>query len=188
MPDKKSARDATTIEERILYRLSPKDVEYNPYFLRDHMDRVIKAESEGGQVSTISSARGPYQFLTKGGDNAFQTALKRVKKTYKRFGEVPSWVERAAKHNNPMKLTQSQADELYLGNIYQQKGSDAYLRKILKGDLQAGADMYSKYHHTNKDIVRGDERLSGIFGVNIPDVVGRAHGGFISPSPGRRFI
>ena len=52
--------------------------------LDNFIENVAQIESSGGKntVSDISSARGIYQFLTKGEGNAFQTGLNRTERTY----------------------------------------------------------------------------------------------------------
>ena len=135
--------------------------------LDNFIENVAQIESSGGKdtVSDISSARGIYQFLTKGEGNAFQTGLNRTERTYKLKGDkVPSWINEARKHNDPNKLTPKQQEDVMLANLYQQKGTDDYFRRILAGDKLAQAQMYGTYHHTVPDIYK-DDRISEIFGI-----------------------
>jgi hypothetical protein len=115
---------------------------------------VRQVESSGGTnlVNPDSSARGDFQFLTKGDGNSFQTALNRLSNTYASAGyKEPDWVDRARRSNNPMDLPYEQQEELMLANIYQQKGSDALLSKAFAGDRDASLEAYYKYHHTDPD-------------------------------------
>ena len=115
---------------------------------------VRQVESSGGTnlVNPDSSARGDFQFLTKGDGNSFQTALNRLSNTYASAGhKEPDWVDRARRSNNPMDLPYEQQEELMLANIYQQKGSDALLSKAFTGDRDASLEAYYKYHHTAPD-------------------------------------
>lgn len=125
-------------------------------------DKVAKAESSGGKntISEISSARGIFQFLTKGKGNAFQTALNRLER---HLGKT-DWIEKARKHNDPNKLSEDQQKALFLANIYEQKGTNDYLKKIAEGNNLAMAEAYSKFHHTVENIYK-DPRLSRIFNV-----------------------
>ena len=135
--------------------------------LDNFIENVAQIESSGGKdtVSDISSARGIYQFLTKGEGNAFQTGLNRTERTYKLKGDkVPSWINEARKHNDPNKLTPKQQEDVMLANLYQQKGTDDYFKRILAGDKLAQAQMYGTYHHTVPDIYK-DDRISEIFGI-----------------------
>ena len=116
-------------------------------------DRVSGIESSYGTdlVNSDSSARGEFQFLTKGEGNAFQTGLNRLKNTYKKAGvDLPEWASNAVDHNNPLKLSPQQQEEVMLANIYMQKSSN--LTGMLEGDDDAGLDLYFKYHHTKPDV------------------------------------
>ena len=123
-------------------------------------DKVAQIESSSGKdtVSKISSARGIFQFLTKGEKNAFQTGLNRLER---HLGKT-KWIDEARKHNDPNKLTADQQKALFLSNIYEQKGTDPFLKKIAEGDNVAMAEAYSKFHHTVEDIYT-DPRISKIF-------------------------
>ena len=126
-------------------------------------NRVAEIESNNGEntVSTISSARGIFQFLTEGEGNAFQTGLNRLE----RHLEGAEWIDEAREHNDPNRLTEDQQRALFLANIYQQEGTDDYLIRIAGGDNQAMAEAYSRFHHTVEDI-HNDPRISRIFGLD----------------------
>jgi hypothetical protein len=133
--------------------------------LEEFIDNVAEIESSGGRdtVSKLSSAKGIFQFLTKGKGNAFATGLNRTKATYKAKGlEVPSWVEEAKDHGDPNLLSTAQQVDLFLANLYQQKGTDKLFQRILSGDRVAQAEMYGTYHHTIPDITK-NKRINEIF-------------------------
>ena len=115
---------------------------------------VRQSESSGGinLVNPDSSARGDFQFLTKGDGNSFQTALNRLSNTYAAEGESePDWIDKARRDNDPIALPYAQQEDLMLANIYQQKGSDELLSKAFTGDRDASLEAYYKYHHTSPD-------------------------------------
>tara|TARA_Y100000385_G_scaffold280795_1_gene332523 strand:- start:543 stop:1112 length:570 start_codon:yes stop_codon:yes gene_type:complete len=128
-------------------------------------DRVAEIESDSGKntISKISSAKGIFQFLTKGDGNAFQTGLNRLER---HLGKT-QWITEARKHNDPNSLTKDQQQALFLANIYEQKGTDSYLKKIAQGDNVAMAEAYGKFHHTVPDIYT-DSRISSIFQLEPP--------------------
>lgn len=128
-------------------------------------DRVAEIESSSGKdtVSKLSSAKGIFQFLTKGKGNSFQTGLNRLER---HLGET-KWITGAKEHNDPNKLTEDQQKALFLSNVYEQKGSDPYLKKVAQGDNLAMAETYSKFHHTVQDIYT-DPRISRIFQLKPP--------------------
>ena len=122
-------------------------------------------ESSGGTdtVNELSSARGDFQFLTEGEGNAFQTGLNRVANTYEAMGvKIPSWVSKAKEHNDPIKLTSKQQEELFLANLWQQKGTSNLFKRIDEGDSQAKYQLYANYHHTNPDEATS-ERAASLF-------------------------
>ena len=126
----------------------------NPNLLDEFTQQSKMIESSGGTdtVNEESSARGDFQFLTEGEGNAFQTGLNRVANTYKAMGvKIPTWVSKAKEHNNPIKLTSKQQEELFLANLWQQKGTSNLFKRIDEGDGQAKYQLYANYHHTNPD-------------------------------------
>lgn len=134
-------------------------------WLDDFVEKVGEVESKGGEdtVSRLSSARGIYQFLTEGENNAFQTALNRTAATYASAGqEIPSWVEEARKHNDPNRLPAPWQKDVMLANLFQQPGTDELFKKILAGDKKAQLEMYGKYHHTKPNVTK-DKRIVKIF-------------------------
>ena len=126
----------------------------NPNLLEEFTQQSKMIESSGGTntVNEESSARGDFQFLTEGEGNAFQTGLNRVANTYEAMGvKIPSWVSKAKDHNDPIKLSSKQQEELFLANLWQQKGTSNLFKRIDEGDGLAKYQLYANYHHTNPD-------------------------------------
>ena len=139
----------------------------NPDLLDKFTQQSKMIESSGGTdtVNEESSARGDFQFLTEGEGNAFQTGLNRVANTYEAMGvKIPSWVSKAKEHNDPIKLTSKQQEELFLANLWQQKGTSNLFKRIDEGDSQAKYQLYANYHHTNPDEATS-ERAASLFEI-----------------------
>ena len=135
----------------------------NPNLLEEFTQQSKMIESSGGTntVNEESSARGDFQFLTEGEGNAFQTGLNRVANTYEAMGvKMPSWVSKARKHNDPIKLSSKQQEELFLANLWQQKGTSNLFKRIDEGDGLAKYQLYANYHHTNPDEATNELALS----------------------------
>jgi len=135
----------------------------NPNLLDEFTQQSKMIESSGGTdtVNELSSARGDFQFLTEGEGNAFQTGLNRVANTYEAMGvKLPSWVSKAKEHNDPIKLTSKQQEELFLANLWQQKGTSNLFKRIDEGDGLAKYQLYANYHHTNPDEATNERALS----------------------------
>ena len=132
--------------------------------INDFSRKVSGIESSYGtdQVNKTSSARGIYQFLTKGDGNAFLTGLNRVKNAYTDVGQtVPPWVNVAMGHGDPMKLSDLQQEEVMLANIYKQSKSN--LSGMLEGDAKSSMDLYSKFHHTDTSHAATNKRAAQFF-------------------------
>ena len=109
-----------------------------------------------------SSARGIYQFLTKGEGNAYQTGLNRLSNSYAQVGQKePTWIAQARKDNDPIKLTDERQEEVMLANIYQQSTSN--LTGMLDGDQSSGMGLYLNYHHTDPSDVPTSNRALEFF-------------------------
>ena len=136
-------------EGRISEDISRDDVFNN---IARFSDRVSGIESSYGTdlINPDSSARGEFQFLTKGDGNAFQTGLTRLQNAYGKIGlELPAWAIEAMKHKDPLKLSPQHQEEVMLANIFMQKSSD--LAGMLQGDDNSGLGLYFDYHHTKPD-------------------------------------
>ena len=155
--------------------------------LQKFIAAVHDVESNSGDKDFLlneSSATGDFQFKTK--DNldkngkvkldengtplksSFETALSRLETQYKRFDtNIPDWVKKAKQTKNPTKfileeLTYNQQEELFLMNIYGQKGSDALIKAMLSGNMDKAMKLYAKFHHTKLNVVN-DETIKEKF-------------------------
>ena len=149
--------------------------------LKKFINAVYDVESNSGDKDFLlnkSSATGFFQFKTK--DNldkngkvkldkngtplksSFETALSRLETQYKRVNiTIPNWVKKAKETKNPTKfileeLTYDQQEELFLMNIYGQKGSDALIKAMLDGDMDKAMQLYAKFHHTKMNVVNDE--------------------------------
>jgi hypothetical protein len=126
--------------------------------------KVAGVESTYGKnlINPDSSARGIYQFLTKGEGNAFDTGLNRVMNAYTNAGKTtPSWVDQARKHKDPIKLTDKQQEEVMLANIYMQGTSN--LSGMLEGNNASAMDLYLNHHHTDPSHIATVDRATEFF-------------------------
>ena len=120
--------------------------------LSEYFDKVAFIESEGGKINPATSARGNFQFLTKGEGNSFQTALNRYEDL---TGKSPDWVTNAKKHNDPLQLTYGQEKALAIANLAQMDEPtlnlfDSIAQRGYKNNPDAYS-LYADYHHTNPD-------------------------------------
>ena len=94
-----------------------------------------------------SSAAGLYQF-TK---DSVVTAVNRLANT---IGEdnLPQWAIEAREHKDARKLSEKEQQILFYADMFQKKGSDNLLKKVLaEGDNDAMVEYYGKLHHTDVD-------------------------------------
>jgi len=94
-----------------------------------------------------SSAAGLYQF-TK---DSVVTAVNRLANT---IGEdrLPQWAIEAREHKDARKLSEKEQQILFYADMFQKKGSDNLLKKVLaEGDSDAMVEYYGKLHHTDVD-------------------------------------
>ena len=115
------------------------------------MVRHIESDNNPKASAGTTSAKGVYQFT----DASVQTAKNRMynmgfEKEYLR--EID---------NNPNNWTDENADSMFLANMFAQRGSDALLKKIGKGNLDAMKTAYYKFHHTDPDTAT-KERVDNI--------------------------
>ena len=101
-----------------------------------------------------SEAKGEYQWLTEDGsetkNSSIQTALNRAGNYYTNNNlKIPRWITKAKKHQDPRNLTRHQQKELFLADIFERKGSDKYLKKVLDNrDRSALKKLYMNIWHT----------------------------------------
>jgi hypothetical protein len=138
--------------------------------LQKFITAVRDVESDGGinTYNELTTAAGDFQFKMFAKDknnkytikenSAFQTGLQRIKNRYKKENiDIPNWVEEAVEHNDPRKLTYQQQEELFLINLYEQKGSDPLIKAMLDGDMEKAMKLYAKFHHTKVNVVNDEE-------------------------------
>ena len=127
--------------------------------------RNLKAES-----GKEGKAKGYYQWLTEvpktkenpegKGQPAFQTALNRLIRYYKKRGKrIAPWIIEAKEHNDPTKLSKRQQDALFYADVFQRKGTttekgEGYehgkLQEIMRtGDPDIMNDVYLNHWHTD---------------------------------------
>lgn len=156
--------------------------------LRKWISDTALIESEGGTVNPETSARGIFQFLTKGDNNSFQTGLNRLSTAYEILGnDIPDWVASAKKHGDPDSLTEDQQRDLFLGNIFSSIKSPEETERLLKGasrgNLESSVELYMKYHHGSggkkKERDSARKRATSIYGGNYN------RGGLVRDSYGR---
>jgi len=162
-------------------------------FQSGNLDRFISGtaeiESEGGTINPDSSARGIYQFLSAkgGGQNAFDTALNRLERLHRNWGmDVPEWLDGAREHGDPNLLSREQQEDLFVANLYQQKGTDRLFRGIGDGDVGAAIDLYMDHHHGGGGSPEARKAARNRSGRIYGDLY--SHGGLIRDVHGRTLI
>ena len=97
----------------------------------DESGNRVKGEFKEGP------GRGLFQFETKGGSGAFQTALNRLENVYKSHlkDETPSWIKSAREHDDASKLTVEQQEDLLLANFAENPKAK---REMIIGALGSG--------------------------------------------------
>ena len=105
------------------------------------MVREIESDNNPKASADTTSAKGVYQFT----DASVETAKNRMYN----MGFEKEYIREI--DNNPHEWTNEHADSIFLANMFAQRGSDALLKKIGKGDLDAMKTAYYKFHHTDPD-------------------------------------
>ena len=82
------------------------------------------------------------------------TAVNRLENYMRRhwLGALPEWA--ATLRADPESIFDVSEDRqaiLALVNIAEQRGSDAFLSKLIGGEVEAGKQAYFQFHHTNPD-------------------------------------
>jgi hypothetical protein len=117
--------------------------------------RHIESDNNPKAAAGTTSAKGVYQFT----DDSVTTGKNRMANMG--FGQDVI----SAISDNPMEWDDEQADSMFFANIFAQKGSDDFLRRVGGGDMQARKDAYYKFHHTDPDEAT-TRRVDEI--INIP--------------------
>lgn len=115
-------------------------------------DAVILAESSGDfqAKNPVSTATGGYQFV----EEAAKTAARRVINSLKNMpgggrDDSPEWLTDVAEGKvGVIDLTPTRQRILFEGDMFERKGSDALVNKILTGDTDAITSYYYDFHHT----------------------------------------
>ena len=138
-----------------------------PGFIKRWFADKYKASSDqiGGlasQIATIESdnmnvpqmeggpGRGYFQFETKKGSGAFQTALQRAKNIYKASGKrIPQWISDAKKSDDATTLNREQQEELLLANFAENPRAK---KEMIMGALESGdaKDLWLQAHWAGK--------------------------------------
>ncbi len=114
----------------------------------EHGNRVKGKFKEG-------PGRGLFQFETKGGSGAFQTAINRADSVYKQMledgdiKEIPSWIKEARGHDDASKLTPEQQEDLLLADLAQKRvrKTPGLGDKLIKGALEGNVkDLWLQAH------------------------------------------
>lgn len=128
------------------------------------LDVFAGVESNYGKnrANPVSSARGVFQYLTKGlegGNNSMQTATTRALRVA--GDNPPKWLEklhRVAMEGTDqeraqamVKLDDDKSAALMLYEFKARPQTATLLDKVANGDGGALWELYSKYHHTNPD-------------------------------------
>jgi len=105
------------------------------------MVRIIESDNNHQASAGTTSAKGVYQFT----DASVHTAKQRMWN----MGFEAEYIREI--DNNPHNWTDEHADSMFLANMFAQRGSDALLKKVGKGDIDAMKTAYYKFHHTDPD-------------------------------------
>tara|TARA_Y100000310_G_scaffold72751_1_gene68874 strand:- start:128 stop:2389 length:2262 start_codon:yes stop_codon:yes gene_type:complete len=107
-------------------------------------DDMNVPQSEGGP------GRGYFQFETKKGSGAFQTALQRTKNIYTASGKrIPEWISAAKESDDATTLNREQQEELLLANFAENPRAK---REMIMGALESGdaKDLWLQAHWAGK--------------------------------------
>ncbi len=126
------------------------------HVVREEIGRFLEfvklVESNGDRLAKAktSSAMSYFQF-TRG---SVPTAVNRLENYMRRhwLGALPEWA--ATLRADPESIFDVSEDRqaiLALVNIAEQRGSDAFLSKLIGGEVEAGKQAYFQFHHTNPD-------------------------------------
>lgn len=92
----------------------------------------------------FSSAKGLYQFI----EGSIVPAINRTK----RYLGDRDWFNELAEHKDASKMGWEEQTILFLANILGQRGSDQYMKHIMKDGSKLHMELcYYKFHHTAPD-------------------------------------
>ena len=127
--------------------------------LRLYINTVKNVESSGGkntiaktQKSGRPGARGDYQWFPQ----RFQEDLNAAILFHSKAGSpTPDWIKAAKKHGDPVKLSSTQQEQLFLLSLYRFPGTNAQIKAISEGDLAEGRALYQERWHGGKPETEG---------------------------------
>ena len=132
-------------------------------YLNEFMSFVSALESDNKNIyNADGSAAGLFQFRKTSLPTAINRFININRRMNKNF-EIPVWISEALKHQDPTRLSPDEQKALALANFlemprsekYNRDGSDALIKAIAKGDVDAMKKLYLEYHHA--DYVKGDD-------------------------------
>jgi len=152
--------------------------------LRELAKSFASIESSGNPraENPESTAKGLYQFLI--GDNptivkknakgqpaytSLQTAVNRTKRSI----NAP-WLDEVFKTGNVLDLTEDQQTALFFGDLFEKKGSDKYLKKLLDPNnteaetRDAMREIYLKLHHTDAPDKKAEKAMMSNLDAKLP--------------------
>ena len=103
--------------------------------------RHIESDNNPMASPENTTAKGVYQFT----DDSVHTGRQRMLN----MGYDEDFVKSIK--DNPQEWTDEQANAMFFGNIFAQKGSDPFLKEIAMGNQKARRDAYYQFHHTDPD-------------------------------------
>lgn len=132
--------------------------------------RHIESDNEPTAAAKSTTAKGVYQFT----DASVKTGKQRLKNMFKKLklqGYNEDNVDNIS--DNPQDWDDDEADAMFYGNIFAQKGSNRELKEIAKGNKKARRDAYYQYHHTDADeaTIERTEEFIPIDSVEVDDTM-----------------
>lgn len=119
--------------------------------IRRFVGMVKGAESAGDRYAVSSSnAMSFFQFK----EDSVKTVINRLKNWHRRheFGAIPAWANVLERNPSSIyELQESLQAMLMMINIIEQKGSDEFLKRLIRGETTAAKPLYYKFHHTAPD-------------------------------------
>lgn len=115
---------------------------------------TIESNGDPFAANPVSSARGPYQFLTRDGPRgSIPTAVNRFERHLKRHGyALPDWADDLRDHPTTiMEVSKTRQAVLAFINIAARPSSHQHWRALFRCQFDAVKPLYAQYHHTRPD-------------------------------------
>ena len=124
----------------------------SPDQIGDLANQIAMIESDNMNVPQVGGGPGMgyFQFETKKGSGAFQTAIQRTKNIYTASGKrIPQWVSDAKESDDATTLNREQQEELLLANFAENPRAK---RAMIMGALESGnaKDLWLQAHWAGK--------------------------------------